>query len=150
MASSQVYHVRNPMARDIQWIEPLQADNPRAGTRLGLAANPIQPMPEVGRESLSLLRGTDGLSDPFNITDHIVDAGWAEGQEVGTASKRLHGLGELIGSYGTDVTQVLYQDEIRLSPMEGLFIQTIEWASGCYQLLDSLIDRRTCRVVPLD
>ena len=115
-----------------------------------LPVDAAQSMTKLFGERVSFLELIDSAGDPFDIMDHISEGRWAQREDIRRKWKRFDGSRELAWGDGTDVTEVLSQNDIGPGLMECLLIQTIQRTSRCDQFLDSLIDRDACDPVSLN
>jgi hypothetical protein len=76
------------MAGDIQRIEPFKAYHSWAdGHFLHPEADLLQSISELGYEGFSFWNGTNGVGNPLDVTNHILQGRWTEDQELWVALK---------------------------------------------------------------
>ena len=84
-ATGQRNHFRNPVACNIERIQPFQTHHARArGCFTGCGAHVVHSTTEFLGECLSLREYVCRLGDALNIMDHVAQRGWTEGEHVGS------------------------------------------------------------------
>jgi hypothetical protein len=80
----------------------------------------------VRGETVAFSRPTSGVTDPYDIIDHIKDRAGVQREDCWLLRHRTNGVLKLVRRNGTDMAEVLRQDEFWLSLSQELVLQPIE------------------------
>jgi hypothetical protein len=127
LTAGELDHLRNPMTCDVQWREPFDAGHAGAlREALDASANGLESVTQVRGETMALRRPTSGVADSYDIVDYVMDCTRVQCEDGWLVREGAKGVVQLVRRDGTDMTEVLGQDQIGLRLPQQMVFQPIE------------------------
>jgi hypothetical protein len=118
------------MTRGIEWREPF--DTGHAGAMrdaLDASVNSLESVTQLCGETMALRRPTGGITDPYDIVDHIFDRTGVQCEDRRLMGEGGKGVVQLVRRDGTDVAEALGQHQIGARLSQEIVFQAIELLS---------------------
>ena len=127
LTTGELDHFRNPVTCDVERREPFDTGHARAmSDPLDTAVHSLESVTQVRGETMALRRPTGGVADPYDIVDHVMDCTRVQCEDSWLPRHGAKGVVQLVRRDGTDMTEVLGQDQIGLRLPQLLIFQPIE------------------------
>ena len=130
LAAGELDHFRNPVTCEVEWREPFDTDHARAmSDSLDASAHSLKSVTQARGETMALRRPFGGVADPNDIINHIMDRTRVQREDGRLPRHGTKSVVQLVRRDGTDMTEVLGQDQIGLRLPQQMVFQSIELLS---------------------
>ena len=134
-------HLRDPVAADIDWLQPLKERDARAADGLrNFIFNGGEPCADGFKKALGLVATQGFIANPKDIAPDIAEVERIEGQNFRPAVEIGQHRAEIFWRSGADAAQILRDDEIRSETAEGIGVYRVDALSTFREFTDHAVN----------
>ena len=141
LAARQIDHLRHPVTRYEERIEPLQSQDTWARRSGHGPGDLVRALPQIPDHDLGSLRRSGRLTDQRHALQHVAYGMRIQREHIRFDLRRSSRLPSALGRNGAHLAHGLRQDEVGRELSELVDVDLVEVAPGRSAFADRLIDR---------
>ena len=141
-ATSEVDHLRNPVAADVHRVEPLERrDRDPRGIRERVG-DAVEPVGQLRQQCVGSLERVGGYSERAYVDQDLAERRRIEREDLRLGFDLLGDRADVVDRHGADGAQRLRDDQVGQRVLEGKLVELVDGAPLAGQLAHSAVDLR--------